>query len=312
MLRPRNYIEEGQSENLSPAVGHLGNNYPSLINDTANSPAFLGFDFARVRQLALFGINSSHFDLGPVQITSVGEYRYICTRNNAFSNRSHKGAIIVTANKTWSDLGPAGRIDVPPSVNLNGETWAQSGKAALKLELSKDAPEGTEVVPGYITVEDHSSEWFRVYPPVANLGAAQGGLYFEAERVGAANFFYRGQVLYKLNIDDAPVEQVTESSYYAQKNRMAINDGGYYSSRTVPNSAMIAGVTIGVIGFVSILVLLYWKVRVQPMGGWKAFCARDRQLADNLLDGSAEKLHSTIGASSSSSSHIAMTDIRTA
>ena len=300
MLRPRNYIETGQDQNLSPAIGHLGNNYPALINDTLNSPAFLGFDFTRLRQLALYGINSSHFDLGPVQITGIGEYRYICTRNNAFSNRSHKGAIVVAANATWEALGPAGKIEVTPSVNLNGEAWSSSGKAALKLALPDDAPQGTEVVPGYITIADHTDpDWYRVSPPVPNLGAMQGGLFFEAERTGSANFFYRGQVLYKLNVDDDPVEQVTDSSYYSTNNRMAINNGGYYSSRTVPNSAMIAGIALGVLGLAAIILGLYWKVRVQPMGGWKAFCAKDR-LADNLLDGTSERLTSPTGATSSS------------
>lgn len=307
MLRPRNYVEEGQDQNLSPFIGHIGNNYPALINDTANNPAFLGFDFKRLRQLALYGINSSHFDLGPVQITGIGEYRYICTRNNAFSNRSHKGTIIVAANATWQALGPAGKIEVEPSVNLHGEAWTQSGKAALKISLPDDAPEGTEVVPGYITIEDHEDEWYRVSPPVPNLGAMQDGLFFEADRVGSGNFFYRGQVLYKLNLDDQPVEQVTASSYYATSNRMSINDGGYYSSRTVPNTAMIAGIAIAVIGLAAILLALYWKVRVQPMGGWKAFCAKDR-LADNLLDGTSERLTSPDVASSSS--HVAMTDLQ--
>lgn len=163
MLRARNYVEDGQSENTSPHIGQLGNSYPALINDTANAPAFLGFDFARVRMLALYGINSSHFDLGPVQVTGVGEYRYICTRNNAFSNRSHKGTLIVAANETWQALGPAGKVVAPLPVNLEGETWAPSGAAKLKQELPDDVPAGTEVVPGAITIDDATeTKWFKV------------------------------------------------------------------------------------------------------------------------------------------------------
>lgn len=101
-------------------------------------------------------------------------------------------------------------------------------------------------------------------PPVPNLGVAASTLYFEADRDGPSNFFYRGKVMWKLNWDDAPVEQVTDSSYYAAKNRIAIQNGGYYSSTSVPNTAMIAGITIGVIGLIAIFIGLYWKVRHTP------------------------------------------------
>ena len=37
----------------------------------------------------------TYFDIGAWQITSVGTYHFLCTRNNDFSNRSQKGKIIV-------------------------------------------------------------------------------------------------------------------------------------------------------------------------------------------------------------------------
>jgi len=41
--------------------------------------------------------SSHYFDLGPLTMSKEGEYKYMCTRNNDFSNRSHKGKLIVSA-----------------------------------------------------------------------------------------------------------------------------------------------------------------------------------------------------------------------
>ena len=38
----------------------------------------------------------TYFDLGPKEVTQIGTYHYLCTRNNNFSNRSQKGKLIVT------------------------------------------------------------------------------------------------------------------------------------------------------------------------------------------------------------------------
>jgi hypothetical protein len=83
LMRGRQYSEAGQAPELEPHVGQWGRAYPALINDTT-LPRFLGLDFQRLRMLALNGLKSSHFDIGPLQATVAGEFRYMCSRNNAF------------------------------------------------------------------------------------------------------------------------------------------------------------------------------------------------------------------------------------
>lgn len=39
----------------------------------------------------------TYFDLGPRKMTSSGISRYLCTRNNNFTNRSQKGLIAIIA-----------------------------------------------------------------------------------------------------------------------------------------------------------------------------------------------------------------------
>lgn len=49
--------------------------------------------------LRIFFIDSPYFDLPPRMVKGCGTYYYMSTRNNAFSNRSQKGRIIVNSCK---------------------------------------------------------------------------------------------------------------------------------------------------------------------------------------------------------------------
>ena len=44
--------------------------------------------------MALLDDSGTYFDLGPVKVTEVGSFDYMCTRNNRFSTHSQKGRII--------------------------------------------------------------------------------------------------------------------------------------------------------------------------------------------------------------------------
>lgn len=37
----------------------------------------------------------TYYDIGPRKVTMAGDYNYMCTRNNNFSNRSQKGKLVV-------------------------------------------------------------------------------------------------------------------------------------------------------------------------------------------------------------------------
>ena len=256
-------------------LGALGAAYPGLINDTTIDPAFMGLDFDTLRQLALYGLNSSHFDLGPLQALSPGQYRYLCTRNNAFSNRSQKGLLIVNPNAAWSGLGQAGIVTPPPIVSRTGVAWTTSGKAKLAQAYFN----GTLLVPGSVNIVDApeagGDDWFLVNPPVTALGVNPQDLWLEADRPQTGNFFMKGKLEWKLNPADQAQEIIPNSNFYASQNKFAVVSGGYYRSTAVPNSAMIAGITLGCLGLGAIFVYLYWKVRVEPVGGWKIFCQRN-------------------------------------
>lgn len=87
-----------------PAHGCLACNYPEIM--TASSK-FLDFTKEEMMMLAYQTNNQyfgdleelddapTHFSIGPKKITTAGIWRFLCTRNNNFTNRSQKGEIRV-------------------------------------------------------------------------------------------------------------------------------------------------------------------------------------------------------------------------
>ncbi|KXJ20058.1 protein DD3-3 [Exaiptasia diaphana] len=82
--------------NKSPprVYGQWSRNYPAKITNGN----FLGFTEKDLKTLATIS-GSPYFDLPPRMVKGCGTYHYISTRNNAFSNRSQKGRIIVNSCK---------------------------------------------------------------------------------------------------------------------------------------------------------------------------------------------------------------------
>jgi len=105
LLRECQYVKEGLGG--AGVFGHLANNYPvSPITEETN---FLGLpkedlmDLAYQKRTQNWGDieelddASTHFNLGLRKITKTGIWRYMCTRNNNFTNRSQKAEIRVVA-----------------------------------------------------------------------------------------------------------------------------------------------------------------------------------------------------------------------
>jgi len=111
---PRTY-EESPLKTTLPTVGTLGTNFPKRLGVDLN---FLGWSNDTLVQLATlaapggqFGGDMSefddagtYFDMAPQMLGRVGIFNYMCTRNNNFSNRSQKGAIIVSQERVATEV----------------------------------------------------------------------------------------------------------------------------------------------------------------------------------------------------------------
>jgi hypothetical protein len=136
MLEPQRYVEgNGLAVPSGNKLGHWGNSYPEHLNNSAVK--FLGLNrddldrlaglthsmlksivvssyacadyFSLVGQfrgeLSELDDTGTYFDLGPRKVTGVGDYHYLCTRNNNFSNRSQKGKINVEKQaRQWNQI----------------------------------------------------------------------------------------------------------------------------------------------------------------------------------------------------------------
>lgn len=102
-LNERNYPEgtPGAAGDESKIHGHFGNSYPASLEKFP----LLGLPSADVYTLAQMppgnqlNAGATYVNLPPRKVSQAGTWHYICTRNNAFTNRSQKGKIVVKATK---------------------------------------------------------------------------------------------------------------------------------------------------------------------------------------------------------------------
>lgn len=176
LLKDKNYPEgNGVQYGPAPTFGHYGNNYPVKIEDSK----FLGLSKPLLTKLAFssdgavdVNLNNAtaYYDLGPQQVSQVGTYHYVCTRNNNFSNRDQKGRIQVSMEKfTEAPLGyMGGYIPLPDSMgNLNAAEGVLHGLHLLRVEVwpveegaNRVQASGRDLKAG----DDFASKFLVVYP----------------------------------------------------------------------------------------------------------------------------------------------------
>ncbi|XP_052266868.1 protein DD3-3-like isoform X2 [Dreissena polymorpha] len=179
LLRDKNYPEgTGVQYGPAPTFGHFGNNYPKNISDSQ----FLGLTKDDLLKLAFLNTDikvgpnldeaSPYFDLGPRQITQLGTYHYVSTRNNNFSNRDQKGRIMVTDVVFIDDaigrLGGEvvlpdgfGRVQVDPGVfdgltMLRLEVWSRSKHKVKVDQISKSLTAGEKFASDFLIMHPES------------------------------------------------------------------------------------------------------------------------------------------------------------
>ena len=110
----RKYTEAPENNRIT-TVGTLGTNIPKRLGVDLN---FLGWSNETLVQLATlsapggqfggdmteFDDAGTYFDMAPRMLGRIGVFNYMCTRNNNFSNRSQKGAIIVSLDRISSEV----------------------------------------------------------------------------------------------------------------------------------------------------------------------------------------------------------------
>ncbi|KAK3285234.1 hypothetical protein CYMTET_7149 [Cymbomonas tetramitiformis] len=101
-------IGDATESSLGPMSGSDLAHFLSLA-----SPTQMGGELSELDDM------SPHYNGGLVRLFSKGQYRYMCSRNNNFSNRSQKGKLIANVIESAASYG--------------GEIWTSSTGAGLKV-----------------------------------------------------------------------------------------------------------------------------------------------------------------------------------
>ncbi|KAK2182718.1 hypothetical protein NP493_340g02084 [Ridgeia piscesae] len=263
------HVYPGHSTTDMTQFGHLGRNYPAHLNKSS----FLGLSYADRRtlafllpnqfgsQTALLDDSGTYFDLGPLKVTEVGSFDYMCTRNNQFSTRSQKGRIVsrdisfIEKSIGWN----GGNISLPLwtcSVEvrqgdfdrlhlLRLEQWtpdqAQLRMMALNRKFAIDG--------------DYASDFF-VVQPETQLTVSGRVVRVKIKVSGSSVQMYSSNTQ-SFSTWTALDSRVTEG--YAS---FVIDSGGIFIALSHPNTTgRTVGIVLGVLALLAVLGVAVWMYR---------------------------------------------------
>lgn len=295
MLEKQRY-PEGEPKSAEEKHGQLGLSYPEHLSRSD----FLGFSKKDLTELAIMYSSQfrgemselddagTYFNLGPRKITGSGVYNYMSTRNNNFSNRSQKGKIVLTTASNF-----AKRIGSRGGEILFGDdkegVWIepQALKSLETIQIQRYSPdEGEKMIKdrgGKMGVgSDYASDFVVLNPQ--NLRTVGGKKISVKVKVDSsvtsppqmfrANEQENFRTWYKV---DAEISDGVASFQTEQ--------GGAYVARTVPNHAAIAGIVVGVVVLVCIIVgtACYFKHKPEKWTRLRTACSGAKRSLQNKV-----------------------------
>ena len=203
------------------------------------------------------------FDLGPRQVTRTGTYHYMSTRNNAFSNRSHKGKLVVlplNGSQPQYEAVDWGLQCDRGSSGMPEGTYVDAGQCSGQLVTSQDV---------YLSSggsSSYDSDWYQLQPQQLTL---QQPLWVTLPyRYLPLN---QPRVYWKANATAQTLSRVGGESASGGSVTFAASAGGYYVVQNAVNAGEVAGIVLSGALLLAVCSFLYWKVRVQPLGGLEAW-----------------------------------------
>jgi len=223
-------------------VGNFLTNYPTRIDaqsDSINAP-FLGYGYDDLKRLAKEGIYNPYFDLGPRQVTRMGTFHYMSTRNNNFTNRGQKGKIVVAD----SDDGTVPPIAWGPNYNKqhtdSGDSWLLQDD--YKFPVSADV-----YLKGWGRDTYYDSEWAQLLP--IRFSVTPGTYQLMAMKFDYYPFL-TPKVYWATNTQGQMMTEVKTSGIYTNGGGVVefqVNQGGFYVVKNAPDPGMIAGLLVAFI-----------------------------------------------------------------
>eukprot|EP00118_Oscarella_pearsei_P024793 m.306807 g.306807 ORF g.306807 m.306807 type:complete len:796 (+) comp41600_c0_seq1:94-2481(+) len=272
MLEPQRYAEgNGVAVKDGSKVGHWGNSYPEHLDNSKVQFLGLGKDtldqlaglthFQFRGELSELDDSGTYFDLGPKKVTGVGEYHYLCTRNNNFSNRSQKGKMYVNRQaQTWAQVDwNGGKMEIGQNkatfprdsrntpVQARMEEWKSADCDNVISSLNRNLPAG-----------DSTLNCIAVYPQER---LTKDNRTFNVEMSVDPGFTDSVTVYSTTGLAAAGWKKLSASSSNGMVS-FAATDGAIYVARSTPNVPEIAGgVAAAAVILIAVLgtVLFFYK-----------------------------------------------------
>ncbi|XP_071142451.1 protein DD3-3-like isoform X1 [Mytilus edulis] len=263
---------EGNGVQFGPGAkyGHYGTNYPMHLDNST----FLGLSREDRESLAFnvpgaFGgelsqldDSSPYFNLGIRQISQLGTFHYMCTRNNDFSNRDQKGRIMVSSSPTvYESIGwMGGQLKIADSkawVRVERGTFSKLNTLKLNEWNSKDGENLMKSKGGAITVGDDFASDFIVLAPETKL--TDNG---KKVTVGITINEDASDIgIYRSNTENFAGWTKVDATINGGMAEFQTDQGGVFVARSHTNIGPIIGVVVGllVVALIVIAAVVYFK-----------------------------------------------------
>lgn len=274
VMRPSKY-DDGQPITQPPTKGAWGVSYPGRVDDAIKFAGLSVMDqsyLATLQQVA--GMNTpgaqfgghndqfddagTYFDLGPRQVTQNGIYHFISTRNNAFSNRSQKGKLVVSSVSATTEV-----------VGRNGGTVMAAGRQSLTVP--DGAFSGSQMVTVALTPRNADG-----VTPVSSQASDFMSIQFDPTALTG-----NAPLSFTMNYDSKPLHttsvkratSTTSNDWEGVSSKIGggsatvdTTQPGVYAVQSKLNGGAIAGIVIGSLVFFAIVAVIVWKVYTKNKG----------------------------------------------
>lgn len=279
-LRP--YPEGDPSKAAIYTYGHAGVAYPRNVIEAD----FLGFSNETKMKLAsLYNVQfggdmeelddaGTYYDIGPRKVTMTGDYNYMCTRNNNFSNRSQKGKLVVKEGRMsqqyMGQLG--GNLTVTGSENAD-----QTGVSVPPQSLSAAQLVAIEVIPEHeLTLssrppnQDYVSHFVHLSNELQIPSNNPITFTIELKDGIAIGSLYRPSV-FRTRDDSTWISIVVDEASSASV-KFRTDAGGHFVVSKEVDPGPMAGLVIGMILVVVLIgiAIFYCRTAKLPLAGYKS------------------------------------------
>jgi len=263
------------TNNALPTFGHFSRNYPAKVTD-ATIP-FLGLSQQDRETLAILydastGIGQlggeqselddggTYFDMGPRVVTQNGNYHYMSTRNNNFSNRSEKALIVVSNNVgQYAHFGynaasyviggttvwaPTGAFN-----NLQTLSVVESDRGATSLDSDFSASKLVYVAPAFLDPTNTNFDFGLLPGYVLTIEIS-----YQAK---SGVPWYKPQAYHAM--DPEGQWDTVDASYSGGVATIQTRNGGYFAVQNQPNYAALVLIPIAIVIVVAVASYFIWK-----------------------------------------------------